>query len=226
MTTPLEALLTDVMVPLPAGEIQLRDDRHKRVWTTPIAPFRLAKYQVTQALYEAATGLTPSAFSGPQRPVESVSWFDAVACCNALSESCGLTPCYEIAEDEVTWHRDANGYRLPTDAEWEYACRSGLRDVRYGPLEEIAWYLDNADETTHDVGQKQPSPWGHYDMIGNVWEWCWDLYDPEEYGSYRIFRGGGWFDPARGCLASNRRRSHPTYKIEDLGFRIAANGAE
>lgn len=120
-----------------------------------------------------------------------------------------------------TRNTTAKGYQLPTDAEWEYACRAGLQKVRYGLLDDIAWYAKNSNNTTHPVGQKRPNTWGLYDMLGNVWEWCWDVYDPIEYGDYRVFRGGGWFDPERGCLASNRRRSHPTYAIDDLGFRIA-----
>jgi formylglycine-generating enzyme required for sulfatase activity len=156
-------------------------------------------------------------------PVESVSWFDAIGFCNELSTLQGLDPCYQInSEDEsVHWDQDANGYRLLTDAEWEYACRAGVSDVRYGELDSIAWFQDNSGDHTHTVGQKLPNKFGLNDMLGNVWEWCWDVYDPKVYGSYRVFRGGGWADEDRGVLASNRRRSHPTYAIDDLGFRIA-----
>ena len=209
------------MVTLPAGHIALRDDGKKTQWTTRVKPFALSKYQVTQALYFEVTQTSPSSFVGHRRPVEEVSWNDAVQFCNLLSEKSGLKSCYSVSDEEVAFNSQANGYRLPTDAEWEYACRAGTRDVRYGELGDIAWYKDNSADKTHDVGLKAPNPWGLYDMLGNVWEWCWDVYDKEVYGPYRVFRGGGWADPERGCLASNRRRSHPTFAIDDLGFRIA-----
>ncbi|WP_152495388.1 formylglycine-generating enzyme family protein, partial [Dehalobacter sp. UNSWDHB] len=88
-------------------------------------------------------------------------------------------------------------------------------------VNKIAWYKENSEGRTHEVGTKEPNAWGLYDMLGNVWEWCWDIYDEKVYGPYRIFRGGGWFDPERGCLATNRRRGHPTFRIDDLGFRLA-----
>lgn len=211
------------LVLIPGGVISLRDDRIERVWSVEMAPFLLASLQVTQAQYRTLTGDSPAVFVGDTHPVESVSWFDALRYCNLLSEGEGYEPCYQIDEDgeEVLWNKEAKGYRLPTDAEWEYACRAGTREVRYGALDAIAWYADNAGGSHHPTGQKAPNQWGLFDMLGNVWEWCWDMYDPEVYGTYRVFRGGGWFDPERGCLASNRRRSHPTYQIDDLGFRIA-----
>ncbi len=97
-------------------------------------------------------------------------------------------------------------------------------EVRYGDLNEIAWYKGNSEGSTHPVGQKQANLYGLYDLLGNVWEWCHDIYDEEVYGSYRIFRGGGWSDEARSVMATNRRRSHPEkFKIDDLGFRIACS---
>jgi formylglycine-generating enzyme required for sulfatase activity len=115
----------------------------------------------------------------------------------------------------------ADGYRLPSEAEWEYACRAGTAGVRYGELDEIAWYRGTSGGEVHDVATKAPNALGLYDMIGNVWEWCWDVYDPSVYGPYRVFRGGGWCDQPRGCRASCRRKSHPTYRMDDLGFRLA-----
>ncbi|ELX11683.1 hypothetical protein Jab_1c02680 [Janthinobacterium sp. HH01] len=112
-----------------------------------------------------------------------------------------------------------------TEAEWEYACRAGSNGPRYGELDDIAWYRENSGGRTCVVGQKQPNQWGLHDMLGNVWEWCEDQYDPEVYGLYRVFRGGGWADAERGCLATNRRRSHPTYAIDDVGFRIVGQRA-
>lgn len=219
-------LLEDQMVTLPGGHISLRDDRKKAQWTTEISPFSLSKYQVTQDLYFEVTQKSPSSFRGSRKPVEEVSWSDATQFCNLLSKKLGLKECYIMGSEAeaVILDSRANGYRLPTDAEWEYACRAGTRDVRHGELDNIAWYKKNSEGMTHDVGLKDPNSWGLYDMLGNVWEWCWDIYDKEVYGPYRVFRGGGWSDPERGCLASNRRRSHPTFAIDDLGFRIARSG--
>ena len=209
------------MLPIPGGEIQLRDDRKKIRWQAQLEPFLLSKFLVTQELYADLMAVNPSCFTGQQCPVESVSWFDALRFCNALSERAGLSACYLIEQDQVRLLPEANGYRLPTDAEWEHACRADSGLVQYGEIEQIAWFEGNSQQRTQAVGQKQPNAFGLFDMLGNVWEWCWDLYDPEVYGSYRIFRGGGWSDESRGCLASNRRRSHPTYAIDDLGFRVA-----
>lgn len=126
--------------------------------------------------------------------------------------------------EDIEWDTTADGYRLPTEAEWEHACRAGTTGPRYGPLDEVAWYRGNSGERIHEVGAKQPNAWGLYDTLGNVWEWCWDVYDPEVYGVYRVMRGGGWFDEHWSCRASVRRRSHPTFRIDDVGFRIVRSG--
>ena len=125
-----------------------------------------------------------------------------------------------VRGEDIEWNTAADGYRLPTEAEWEHACRADTSGSRYAPLDNIAWYRGNSDGQIQDVGGKQPNAWGLYDMLGNVWEWCWDLYDPEAYGTYRVLRGGGWFDEPWSCRASVRRRSHPTLRIDDVGFRI------
>lgn len=210
-------------VEIPTGTIALRDDRTGRKWSVKIERFALGRYPVTQAQYAAVVGQSPSSYAAAQCPVENVSWIDAVRFCNALSKAAGLPASYDIHDDETgaSLVPGANGYRLPTEAEWEYACRAGTNGPRYGELDDIAWYRDNAEGHAREVGQKQPNAWGLYDMLGNVWEWCSDQYDPQVYGSYRVFRGGGWADLERGCLATNRRRSHPTFRIDDLGFRIA-----
>lgn len=216
---------TTPLVEIPSGKIELRDDRTKQKWTVEITAFLLAPFPVTQQQYLAVTNESPSAFKGNTLPVETVSWKDAITFCNLLSAKAGLKPCYLInSAEDITFHIKANGFRLPTEAEWEYACKAGTTGIRYGELDTIAWYKGNSERTTHDVRTKEPNAWGLYDMLGNVWEWCSDIYDETVYGSYRIIRGGGWSDEERGCMATNRRRSHPTsFKIDDLGFRVARN---
>lgn len=219
----LEAQLKSI----PAGMIALNDDRLKRRWSVELAPFRLSAYPMTQGLFQAIMGHNPSTFKGAEQPVETVSWWEAIQCCNALSVVAGVEPCYQLdaKTHQVRFLAEARGYRLPTEAEWQYACQAGKPAIRYGELDEIAWYKGNSQGTPHPVGQKIPNDWGLYDMLGNVWEWCTDLYDETVYGTYRIFRGGGWYDEARGVMATNRRRSHPvSFRIEDLGFRVARNG--
>lgn len=208
------------MVALPGGQVALTDRRTRRTWSVELEPFQLASFSVTQALYAQVLDQWPSTATGDQLPVENVSWLDAVRFCNALSEVEGLAPAYRI-DAEIERDSAAEGYRLPTEAEWEYACRAGTTGARYGQLDEIAWYRGNSDDQVHNVASKLPNTWGFYDMLGNVWEWCWDLYDAEAYGPYRLLRGGGWFDEPWSCRASVRRRSHPTFQIDDVGIRIA-----
>ena len=216
------------MTAVPPGTVTLSDRRTQRRWPVGIAPFELAAIPVTQARYAQVTGARPSTAHGDRLPVEGVSWLDAVRFCNALSDAEGLTPAYGIRGDDaqdVEWNASADGYRLPTEAEWEHACRAGTTEARYGRLDEIAWHRGNSQERMHEVGGKEPNAWGLHDMLGNVWEWCWDVYDPEVYGTYRVLRGGGWFDERWSCRASVRRRSHPTFRIDDVGFRLARSVA-
>ncbi|MFF2126754.1 formylglycine-generating enzyme family protein [Streptomyces olivochromogenes] len=211
------------MIAVPAGQVALSDRRTQRNWSVDLAPYELGVFPITQAVYADVTGRRPSAVQGDELPVEGVSWWDAVRFCNVLSQREGFAPAYRFHVDGegVDWDASADGYRLPTEAEWEYACRAGTTGPRYGPLDEIAWYRGNSDERIHDVGGKMPNPWGFHDMLGNVWDWCWDVYDAEVYGSYRVLRGGGWFDEHWSCRASARRRSHPTFQVDDVGFRVA-----
>jgi formylglycine-generating enzyme required for sulfatase activity len=220
----LDDVLAD-FVELEGGRVDLRDDRIQAKWQVELKPFCLSKFPVTQALFSQVSGENPARFSGANRPVESVSWYDAVQFSNRMSAYFGLQPVYQIGEsaDDVRVVTKANGFRLPLDAEWQFAAMGGQSSPLYGEIDQIAWFRQNSGGAPHDVGQKAPNAYGLYDMLGNVWEWCFDVYDPEVYGSYRVFRGGGWNDPARGCLATNRRRSHPTYDIDDLGFRLARN---
>ncbi|MGI5207539.1 formylglycine-generating enzyme family protein [Spirillospora sp. CA-108201] len=213
------------MVAVPPGTVTLSDRRTRRSWPVDLAPYRLAALPVTQAEYARVTAERPSTARGDRLPVEGVSWLDAVRFCNALSGSEGLAPAYRLHADGAEWDASADGYRLPTEAEWEHACRAGTTGPRYGPLDEIAWYRGNAEEHVHEVGGRRPNAWGLHDMLGNVWEWCWDLYDAEVYGAYRVLRGGGWSDEHWSCRASVRRRSHPTFRIDDVGFRVARSAA-
>ncbi|HLL69662.1 MAG TPA: SUMF1/EgtB/PvdO family nonheme iron enzyme [Micromonosporaceae bacterium] len=214
------------LISIPAGQVVLSDRRSQRRWSVRLQPYRLAAFPVTQFEYALVTGQRPSAVDGERLPVEGVSWWDAVRFCNAVSEREGLPPVYRLhpGSENVEQDASAEGYRLPTEAEWEYACRAGTTGPRYGPLDEIAWYRGNSDGRLHEVGGKVPNAWGLYDMLGNVWDWCWDVYDAEVYGTYRVLRGGGWFDEHWSCRASVRRRSHPTFKVDDVGFRLARSG--
>jgi len=211
------------MVHIPRGQIALRDDRIKKEWQAEIKPFLLAPYPVTMEQYCDATGQSPDSEDGDRTPAVNISWHDAIAYCNLLSQQAGLIACYCVSPDgeSITWNEEADGYRLPTEAEWQYACKAGTTAYYYGELDQIAWYNENSGGRRHNVGQKAPNAWGLYDMLGNVWEWCYDLYDTEVYGTYRIFRGGSWAEDARGCGSTCRRRSHPTLRIDDLGFRLA-----
>lgn len=214
------------MKAIEAGTVTLHDRRTERRWTVEVAPFLLSPMQVTRRAIGETLGLE---FVGDDLlPATTMSWFDAVEWCNALSRSAGLRPAYRIAADatdgeRVAWDRSADGYRLPTEAEWEYACRAGSTGPRYGELDAIAWYRGNSGEALHRGGLKEPNAWGLYDMLGNAWEWCWDVYDAAIYKDYRVIKGGGWFDEQWSCRAGVRRRTMPSLKIDDLGFRLARN---
>ncbi len=219
-------LIDTLLVTVPSGTVEMRDDRIKKVWKIEIETFKLSKFLVTQELYKKIINENPATFKGDKLPVETVSWVEAIRFCNQLSDSLGKSKCYSVnlKTEKVSFNSKANGFRLPTEAEWQYACQAGTKSIRYGELHQIAWFKDNSDNHTHKVGQKDPNQWGLYDMLGNVWEWCSDIYDETVYGKYRVFRGGGWCDVERSVMATTRRRSHPfSFKIDDLGFRIASN---
>ncbi|GIF02574.1 formylglycine-generating enzyme family protein [Actinoplanes siamensis] len=206
------------LIEVAAASVRLSDRRTQRSWVVDVDSYLLGAVPVTQAEYAAVTGEWPGSARGGRLPVESVSWWDAIRYCDARSEREGLTPVYRNGGE---WDRTADGYRLPTEAEWENACRAGSSGPRYGELDEIAWYRGNSGERPHEVGTRAANAWGFHDMLGNVWDWCWDVYDAEVYGDYRVLRGGGWFDEKWSCRASVRRRSHPDLRIEDVGFRVA-----
>jgi formylglycine-generating enzyme required for sulfatase activity len=178
--------------------------------------FEMGKYQVTQAQYEAAMGANRSYFQGPKLPVEGVSWDDAQKFCEAL-----------------TAKKDGYRYRLPTEAEWEYAARGGDVRSHYGNLDEVSWYRDNSGGSTHPVGEKKPNAFGLYDTLGNVWEWVNDWYRLDYYshspeadppgplmGEFRVARGGSWRGVARGLArVSSRYVLRPSVRSIVVGFR-------
>jgi formylglycine-generating enzyme required for sulfatase activity len=196
------------------------DDEMPQHRVTIGKPFYLGKYEVTQAQWTAVMGNNPSKFKGQDNPVEQVSWDDAQAFIKRLNQKEGH-----------------NRYRLPTEAEWEYAARAGTTGAySFGDdvdgLGRYAWYRDNSGDKTHPVGRKEANPWGLYDMHGNVWEWVQDWYgdyssasvtDPKgpSAGSMRVFRGGSWRYSARLCRAANRYACPPDTRYANLGFRLA-----
>jgi formylglycine-generating enzyme required for sulfatase activity len=251
------------MLPIPAGEFwmgasegdrEAAEDEKPRHKVKITQPFLLAKTKVTQAQYEEVMGENPSAFSARgrfkervkgwdtrQHPVESISWLDAVRFCNRLSERHGLPPYYRIDGKSISIH-GGNGYRLPTEAEWEYACRAGTDTVwsfgeKKDDLARHAWFADNSGDTTHPVGEKKANRWGLFDMHGNVPEWCWDRYEAEYYrrspasdppgsgtGEVRVHRGGAWNSQAAQTRSSSRDGRGAAYAVLALvGLRVARN---
>ena len=183
--------------------------------------------QVTQELYRAVTGKSPSRFSGENLPVEQVSWEQGVAFCNALSKKLGLNPAYRGTDNDCQLIEGANGFRLPFEAEWEFAAKGGQRFKYVGSdnLDEVGWYRGNSGRKTHSVGQLKANGYGLYDMSGNVWEWCADDYsNPGQHrpgASRRAYRGGSWLFSAVGCGVSDRRHYSPGNRSYDLGLRLS-----
>jgi formylglycine-generating enzyme required for sulfatase activity len=184
-------------------------------------PYYMGKFEVTQEQYQQVTGTNPSAFKGRDLPVEEVSWHDAQEFCKKASGRTGLT------------------VRLPTEAEWEHACRAGAKTAFYtgdteADLDRAAWYYENSNGTTHPAGRKVMNAWGLYDMHGNVWEWVQDVdgpykgaaaVDPQgpEQGQFRVYRGGSWGIFPGGCPSAHRNGGTPGAQDDDIGFRVVAD---
>jgi formylglycine-generating enzyme required for sulfatase activity len=182
-----------------------------------VGGFLMDQHEITQEVYKSVTGKNPSRRKNPKNPVEQVTWSAAVKFCNARSMQEGLAPCYNTN----TWECDfsANGYRLPTEAEWEYACRAGASTRFFfgenaEELKSFAWFEGNSQAKPHPVGQRKPNAWGLYDMAGNVWEWCNDFYGAKYFrdspgdnprgpkqGEKRVLRGGAWSSSADSCTS-------------------------
>jgi formylglycine-generating enzyme required for sulfatase activity len=217
---------------IPPGEFKMgspesepgRQDIETQHPVTLTAPFSLGVYEVTQSQYEHVMGINPSRFKGPDNPVEAVSRNAAVAFCRKLTD----------LPEEKSAGRE---YRLPTEAEWEYACRAGTTTAfSFGDdatkLGKYAWFEGNSGETTHAVGEKLPNPWSVYDMHGNAWEMCEDKYAPyqsgaatnprgPDEGSYHVRRGGGWnCYSAEYCRSALRVTVDPTFRTISSGFRL------
>jgi formylglycine-generating enzyme required for sulfatase activity len=212
-------------------------DDQKPVHTVTVKSFYMGKYEVTQKEWTAVMGNNPSNFKGDNLPVETVSWNEAVEYCNKLSLKEGLVPAYRGSENNITCDFSATGYRLPTEAEWEYAAKGGNKDyISYeysggNSIDSVAWHGGNSGNRTHPVGTKQANSLGLYDMSGNVWEWCWDWYgsysggsqaDPRgaSSGAGRVGRGGGWYDGAAYVRSADRSSTAPSYRDSDFGFRL------
>jgi formylglycine-generating enzyme len=256
-----------VMVSIPAGTFTMGSpttepnrDSDETQHSVTLSAFSMSKYQVTQEQYQAVMGSNPSNFSSsPQagetqgkRPVESVSWYDALVFCNKLSINEGLTPAYSISgktnpadwgavptSSDATWNAvvivaGSTGYRLPTEAQWEYACRAGTTTA-YNTGATISdntgWYSSNSGSKMHEVGKKPANAWGLHDMHGNVWEWCWDRYGsyPSEAqtnplgassGADRVLRGGCWDFSAENLRSAYQYYFNPYDRYSLIGFRL------
>ncbi len=150
-----------------------------------------------------------------------MSWLRAIRLCNALSEWEGLDPVYSFDGEVVTRDFDSDGFRLPTEDEWEYACRAGSTASAYGPVREVAWTAADGLRFPAEVGGRMPNLHGLFDTLGNVWEWCADLYDPEGESDARVFRGGGWSDMPAQVRATARRGGRQRDAFDDVGLRVA-----
>ena len=260
-STPLTSMITTVLIP--AGTFRMGNTGayvgnpdEKPVHSVTITnSYYMGKYAITQSQWNAIMTNNPSLFIGDSLPVETVNWLDAVRFCNKLSDKDGLQECYNYSDtNNVQWNIKANGWRLPTEAEWEYACKAGTQTdfytgncmfPSYEPvdpnLDMAGWYAGNMKtNSTYPVGLKQPNTFGLYDMHGNVFQWCWDVYDSYQTGnltdpigpvatssSRRVSRGGCWDSNADVCRSSNRSLSSTCTMVGlcyvSFGLRVARN---
>ena len=213
------------------------DDNEKPVHSVTVSDFYIGKYEVTQAEWEAVMGSNPSNWKGTNQPVEKVSWYDALDYCNKKSKAEGLTLCYTWSGGKTIVNINANGYRLLTEAEWEFAARGGTKSNGYiysgsNNIDEVAWYYGNSSNKTHPVGTQNPNELGIYDMTGNVLEWCSDwvgLYSSDSQtnptgattASKRLCRGGGLDSRTQHCRIACRSCAKSGSSYRDIGFRIA-----
>jgi formylglycine-generating enzyme required for sulfatase activity len=226
------------MVHLPGGWFIMgdKDEVDAKPHEVFVSPFFIDKYPVTQEEYRRVMGENPSRWKGSRNPVEQVRWSDAVRYCNARSRLEGLEACYDLKTWECNF--DTNGYRLPTEAEWEYACRAGTKTAYFfgdnpSKLGSYAWFKENSGGKPQPVGKKRPNPWGLYDMCGNVWEWCNDFYKVDYYqeglqenprgpktGDNKVVRGGAWKFSAESCRSGYRYNEDPGYVDACFGYDI------
>ena len=233
------------MVKIGAGEFLMgspryeadRESNEDRHQVTLTRGFLLGKTEVTQDQWKAIMGSSPSRHDGGRRPVENVTFSQCVEFCNQLSQAEGIEPAYGFNGEEIYWNRGSGGYRLPTEAEWEFACRAGslqrfANGDRPSDLDAISWSRNNSSGRTHDVASRDPNSWGFHDMHGNVWEWCWNwsapypsrfAVDPQgpETGSSRVIRGGSWDNSHAACRSANHNGAKPGFRAGVLGFRVA-----
>lgn len=238
---------TTGMILVKGGAFQMGNNKgdsdEKPVHKVVLTDFYIGKYEVLQKEYNELMNENPSCFECEDCPVEQVSWYDAVAFCNRKSEKEGFKPYYEMVGKNVTINEGANGYRLPTEAEWEYAARGGAMMKRTNDstkqtqenrvLGKEAWYNINSDYKTHKTGLKDPNDLKLNDMVGNVWEWCEDGYSSSyyrespvnnpvnrEYKKKRVLRGGAWYTTANKCRITYRYWFVADDNFNALGFRV------